>query len=119
MARSSAEAEYRAMATTVSEVLWIRWLLRDLEAPQSTSTPLFCHNQVARHIALNPVFHERTKHVEMDCYFVRERVKSGDVCPHSISSHHQVADISTKVLSSERFMFLRGKLGIRDLHVPT
>ncbi|KAF5763047.1 putative RNA-directed DNA polymerase [Helianthus annuus] len=76
VSRSSAEAEYRAMATTTSEILWMRWLLKGLEAEQIGPTPLYCDNQAARHIANNPVFHERTKHVEMDCYFVKERVTS-------------------------------------------
>nr|KAJ0209320.1 hypothetical protein LSAT_V11C400213930 [Lactuca sativa] len=71
VSRSSAEAEYRAMATSVSETLWLRWLLKHLEASPIGPTPLFCDNQAARHIANNPVFHERTKHLEMDCYFVR------------------------------------------------
>ncbi|XP_021974345.1 secreted RxLR effector protein 161-like [Helianthus annuus] len=69
VSRSSAEAEYRSMASTVSEVLWMRWLLQELDIPPKGPTPLFCDNQAARHIANNPVFHERTKHVEMDCYF--------------------------------------------------
>lgn len=66
------------MVSMVSEILWLRWLLKDLEATQVGATSLFCDNQVACHIANNPVFHERTKHVEMDCYFVCERVESKD-----------------------------------------
>lgn len=81
VSRSSAEAEYRAMATTVSDIVWIRWLLTYFEVSHSGPTPLFCDNQAALHIAANPVFHERTKHVEMDCYFVRERVTSGEIIP--------------------------------------
>lgn len=69
VARSSAEAEYRAMASSVCEIIWLRWLLCDLGAKQSDATVLMCDNNVARHIAANPVYHERTKHVEMDCYF--------------------------------------------------
>ncbi|CAL1388689.1 unnamed protein product [Linum trigynum] len=76
VARSSAKAEYRAMASTVSEVLLLRWLLRDLGVHHSVPTPLFCDNQATLHIASNSVFHERTKHVEMGCNFVRERVQS-------------------------------------------
>lgn len=59
--RSSAEVEYRAMATTICEVLWLRWLLHDLHASQDGPTPLYCDNQAARHTANNPVYHEGTK----------------------------------------------------------
>lgn len=79
MARSSAKDEYRAMASTVCEVIWLRWLLCDLDARQEGATILFCDNNAARHIVTNPMYHERTKHVEMDCHFVRERVTSGEI----------------------------------------
>nr|GEZ41568.1 hypothetical protein [Tanacetum cinerariifolium] len=83
---SSAKVEYRAMASTVSEVLWVRWLLFELRIDTSSPIPLFYDNQAARYIANNPVFHERTKHVEMDCYFVRKRVDSKEIVPMHISS---------------------------------
>ncbi|CAH9112219.1 unnamed protein product [Cuscuta epithymum] len=118
VSRSSAEAEYRAMAVTVSEILWLRWLLQDFLVPQEDPTSLYCDNQAARHIALNPVFHERTKHVEIDCYFVRERVATNEIRPLSISTTNQVADIFTKALGADRFQFLRSKLGVRNLHTP-
>lgn len=80
--RSYAKVEYRAMTNTVCKVFfWLRWLLEDLDANQHGATPLICDNEVAHHIAVNLVFHERTKHVEMYCYFVHERVNSGDVKP--------------------------------------
>lgn len=107
------------MATTVSEILWLRWLLKDIETPQLEATSLYCDNQAARHIANNPVFHEQTKHVEMDCYFVRERVESNEILPCKISTEHQVADLFTKALGAARFRFLVGKLGVRNLHAPT
>ncbi|KAJ0878384.1 putative RNA-directed DNA polymerase [Helianthus annuus] len=89
VSRSSAEAEYRAMAATISKVLW-----------------------AARHIANNPVFHERTKHVEMDCYFVRERVESREVEPVYIDSKNQIADLLTKALGAQHLSSLLSKLGI-------
>ncbi|KAL0399839.1 UNVERIFIED_CONTAM: Retrovirus-related Pol polyprotein from transposon RE1 [Sesamum radiatum] len=119
VAKSSAEAEYRAMAMTVSEIVWLRWLLTELQIPQMDPTTLFCDNQAALHIAMNPVFHERTKHVEMDCYFVRERVQSREIMPKKISSGGQLADIFTKALGKDRFRSLLVKLGIADLHAPT
>ena len=119
VSRSSAEAEYRAMASTVSEVIWVRWLLSELQVHISSPTPLFCDNQAARHIANNPVFHERTKHVEMDCYFVRERVESKEIVPMNISSKMQVADLLTKVLTKQQLQFLLGKIGIANLHASS
>ncbi|CAL1354242.1 unnamed protein product [Linum trigynum] len=86
VARSSAEAEYRAMASTVSELFWLHWLLSDLGVTQTQPTRLYCDNQAALHIAANLVFHERTKHVEMDCYFVREWVLSRDIATLKIAS---------------------------------
>ena len=115
----TAEAEYRAMATTVSEILWLRWLLTDLDAPQAGPTSLYCDNDAARHIANNPVYHERTKHVEMDCYFVRERVATKEVRPMCVDTTHQVVDLLTKGMGLQCLQFLLGKLGIRDLHAPT
>jgi hypothetical protein len=76
VARSSAEAEYRAMASTVSELIWIKQVLADLNIKVEEPMKMFCDNQSARHIATNPVFHERTKHIEVDCHFVREKVQS-------------------------------------------
>ncbi|CAL1374616.1 unnamed protein product [Linum trigynum] len=116
VARSSAEAEYRALASTTSEVLWLRFLLGELQVPQRVPTPLYCDNQAALHIAANPVFHERTKHVEMDCYFVRERVSSGEISPCKVGTRSQLADIFTKALGTDQFHSLLSKLGIRDLH---
>ena len=115
---SSAEAEYRAMATTVSEILWMHWLLRDLMVNLQDATPLYCDNQAARHIANNPVLHERTKHVEMDCYFVRERVASQEVLPLHVTSKQQIAYHFTKPLGAQPLRVLLGKLGVRDLHTP-
>ncbi|KAD6795877.1 hypothetical protein E3N88_06773 [Mikania micrantha] len=118
VSRSSAEAEYRAMATSVSEIIWLRWLLHELGVPQTSPTTLFCDNQAARNIANNPVFHERTKHVEMDCYFVRERIDSNEVCTMPIESKLQLADLLTKGLGAAHLRFLLDKLGVVDLHAP-
>ena len=63
MAYSSTEAEYRAFADTTSELLWLQWLLKDLGVFTSSTTPLYCDNQSAIHIAYNDVFHEQTKHM--------------------------------------------------------
>ena len=79
VACSSAEVEYRAMAHTTCELKWLRTLLREFGFPAQDPTPLYCDNQAAIHIASNPVFHERTKHIEVDCHFVRAKVESKEI----------------------------------------
>ncbi|RVX09768.1 Retrovirus-related Pol polyprotein from transposon TNT 1-94 [Vitis vinifera] len=102
VARSSTEAEYRALADTTSELLWLRWLLKDLGVSTSSATPLYCDNQSAIHIAHNDVFHERTKHIEIDCHFIRYHLVHGTLKLFSISSKDQLADIFTKSLPKRR-----------------
>ena len=96
MARSSTEAEYHALADTTFELLWLRWLLKDLGVSTSSATPLYCDNQSAIHIAHNDVFHEQTKHIEIDCHFIRYHLVNGALKLISVSSKDQLADIFTK-----------------------
>jgi Reverse transcriptase (RNA-dependent DNA polymerase) len=74
VARSSVEAKYRAMTSTASELTWIKQVLADLEIKIKEPMKIFCDNQSARHITINPIFHERTKHIEVDCHFIRESI---------------------------------------------
>ncbi|XP_065627419.1 uncharacterized protein LOC136066661 [Quercus suber] len=86
VARSSTEAEYRALADTTSELLWLRWLLKDLGVSTSSATPFYCDNQSAIHIAHNDVFHEQTKHIKIDCHFIRSHLVHGTLKLFSVSS---------------------------------
>lgn len=105
MSRSSAEAEYHAMVVTVSEIQWMRWILQTLNMVQNDPTPLFSDNQAAWHIVNNYVFHERTKYVEMDYYFLRERVELKEIRPASVHTKSQVSDLFTKALGVQQFHF--------------
>jgi hypothetical protein len=87
VARSSAEAEYQAMASTTSELIWIKQLLEDMKITYSEPIQMYRDNQAARHIASNPVFHERTKHIEVYCHFVREKVQAGIIETPFVRSH--------------------------------
>ena len=77
VARSSAEAEYRAMAHTSCELKWIKYLLEELRFVVKQPMTIHCDNQAAIYIASNPMFHEQTKHIEVDCHIIREKVEDG------------------------------------------
>ena len=110
VSRSSAESEYRALAIATAEVIWTQALLKELCIPQDDSPTLWCDNESANYIATNSVFHARTKHVEIDLHFVRDRVVQKQLVLHHISTEHQIADLLTKHLPSSRFLLLRSKL---------
>lgn len=118
VARSTAEAEYRAMAHATAEIIWLRWLLSDLGVPQSSSTRLYCDNRSAIQIAHNTVFHERTKHIELDCHFVRHHLQFGSISLPFVSSVLQLADFFTKTHTSARFRFLLDKLSVFSATTP-
>ncbi|GKV50103.1 hypothetical protein SLEP1_g56818 [Rubroshorea leprosula] len=101
VSRSSAEVEYRAMASTVSELLWLKGLLKTLGVDTSQPMQLHCDNQAAIHIATNPIFHERTKHIELDCHFIRHWIQVGLIKTSHVRSNLQVADIFTKALGGQ------------------
>ena len=119
VSRSSAEVEYRSMAAITSELKWLRALLLDLGVSHHSPMHLYCDSQSALYIAHNPVFHERTKHIEVDCHSIRDAITSGLIAPSHVPTTEQCADVFTKALGVRQFHFLIGKLGICNLHAPT
>ncbi|XP_047335705.1 uncharacterized mitochondrial protein AtMg00810-like [Impatiens glandulifera] len=112
VARSSTESEYRALAYTTADLCWIQSLLSELRVSLSSSPVLWCDNIGAAFLLVNPVFHARTKHIEIDFHFVREKVTRKQLLIQYIPTEDQVADIFTKGLSSHRFALLRSKLTV-------
>ena len=119
VSRSSTEAEYRSMALATCELLWRHQLLRDLKVIVCTSAKLFRDNKSSLHIATNPVFHEHTKHVEIDCHTVRDQVKNGFMKLFHVSSYNQHVDILTKSLYPSPFHSIMRRLSISNLYSPS
>ncbi|XP_019186527.1 PREDICTED: uncharacterized protein LOC109181229 [Ipomoea nil] len=118
VSRSSSEAEYRALAATVCEIQWLTYLLHDLKVSVTKPAVLFCDSKSAVAIAENYVFHERTKHIEIDCHVVREKVTKGLIKLLSVSTKNQTADGFTKPLPTSLFHCFINKLGIQNLYAP-
>ncbi|KAF3621213.1 hypothetical protein FXO37_32912 [Capsicum annuum] len=115
VSKSSTKAEYRAMSTACSEIVWLCGLLAEIGFPQSNPTPLDADNTSAIQIATNPVYHERTKHIEVDCHYIREAIDKGVITLPHVSSDLQIADAFTKSMARRRHQFLVGKLMLLDL----
>ena len=96
MARSNIEAEYCALADNIFELLWLQWLLKDLGVSTSSTTSLYCDNQSVIHITHNDVFHDRTKHIKIDCHFIRYHLVHGALKLISVSFEDQLEDIFSK-----------------------
>ena len=93
-------------------------MLRDLHLDPKESMKLYCDNKAAISIARNPVQHDRTKHVEIDRHFIKEKLNSGAICTPFVKSSEQLADVLTKSLSSRPHHYALGKLGMRDIFSP-
>ncbi|XP_049397189.1 uncharacterized protein LOC125861305 [Solanum stenotomum] len=118
VSRSSAEAEYKSLASTVSELVWLLGMLKEVGVEVQLPVQVYSDSQAAIQIAANPVYHERTKHIEIDCHFIREMIQQGLIKVDYIPTQEQPADVLTKGLSRLQHEYLLSKLGVLNIFVP-
>ena len=110
----STETEYRAMADTALELRQLHNLLRDMYVSVIISIPIYCDNKSAIAIASNPVFHDRTEHIEVDCHITRQEYKKHMISLSYILSGAQLAELFTKAQTSHQFYQVISKLFVFD-----
>ena len=119
VSRSSAEAELRAVAQGICEGLWIRKVLEDVQQTMTFPIKLYCDNKAAINISHNLVQHDRTKHVEIDRHFIKEKAEEGVICITYVPTKEQTADIFTKGLLRPLFEDFVCKLDLINIYDPT
>lgn len=117
VSRSSTEAEYKALANATAEIMWVRKLLEELGISHPGPSQLWCDNIGATYLSVNPVFHARTKHIEIDYHFVREQVAQKQLALQFVPSQDQVADGFTKALPVRQLQMFRNNLNLVDLRL--
>ena len=117
--RSSVDYEFRVMAQSLCEIMWLHQLLMEVSIETPVPTKLWCDNQVTLYIASNPVFHERIKHIEIDCHFVCGKIQLGLIFTRYVKIGEQLGDIFTKALSGDWVSYLYNKLVMINIYAPT
>jgi len=115
VARSTAEAEFRSMASGLCEVMWLKIILTELQLYDRTPPQLYCDNQATINMVNNPVHHDRTKHVGIDRHFIREKLEDRTLQISFVKSSDQLADVLTKGINVALFDKLCDKMGLRDI----
>jgi len=112
VSRSSTEVEYKALANATAEMIWVQKILTELQVPHPPAARLWCDNLGATYLSANPVFHARTKHIEIDFHFVRERVAHKLLDIRFINSSDQLADGFTKAIPAAKLRVFRSNLSL-------
>ncbi|CAL8151067.1 unnamed protein product [Prunus armeniaca] len=114
VALSTAEAEYISAAEVTTQAIWLRFVLEDFGELQTEATSLHCDNISAIAITKNPVFHQKTKHIDRRYHFIKDALQEEVIDLEYCPTNEQLADIFTKPLAKDRFNYLRGMLGVKS-----
>ena len=114
MALSSSEAEYISATSAACEIIWLRRILQDLRQDTEDPTTIYCDNMSAIAMTKNPVFHSRTKHIEIRHHFIRELVEKQEIELQFCKTGEQLADIFTKALPIDKFIQFRKQLSVQE-----
>lgn len=98
VSKSSAEAEYRSMEKAIAQIIWLIGLYEELGMQLKLPVKLYCNSKAALQITANPIYHERTKHIEIECHFIKEKIQGGLICTKHEATNLHVADILAKGL---------------------
>ena len=108
VAKSSTEAEYRALSQTGTEIAWLHSLFKELGMQHNMPAIVWCDNAGAKQLSSNPVFHSRTKHIEVDIHYIRDLINRGIVEVRFVPTKEQTANVFTKAISIDQFNYLCG-----------
>ncbi|KAF5477519.1 hypothetical protein F2P56_004152 [Juglans regia] len=114
VARSSTKAEYKSLASLAAKVIWLQTVLHELGVFLSTAPTLWCDNIGVIYLSMNPIYHSKTKHMDIDFHFVRDRVAANTLQVQFCSSQDQLANLLTKPIVADRFHRLRSSLNVVD-----
>ena len=117
VSRSSTKSQCRVMTNVTVKLIWIRASLTEIDFHSRVSHEITWRNKATRHIAENVVFHEKTKHIEVDCHIVRKKLEENIIVVKHVSSGHQLADLLTKALDRTRIDFICNKLDMYDIYI--
>ena len=114
VALSTAEVEYISAAEATSQAKWLRFVLEDFGEEQIEGTQIMCDNTSAIAMAKNPVFHQKSRHINRKFHFIREAIQAKEIELVYCRTEEQIADILTKALPKDRFAYLRELLGVKS-----
>ena len=104
------------MTTVTSEVVWLIALLKTFGLEHNHAASLYCDSKTTVYIAANPVFHNKTKHIELDCHFIREKIQASVIKTFHVPTRHQNADFFTKALRYKQFHYLLSKMNLVNIY---